>query len=108
MPYRRTAARWPIEDGDYDDFKLLVQAACRASVRLGEPVLSWDQPKSFRIGFMVGRFLWTISPRKAARTCPPELQGYLRNSVTRQRLALLMTLRPSNPAPSRQDRLMGR
>jgi len=94
MPYRTSAARWPIEDGDYDDLKLLVQAACRASVRLGEPVTSWDQPKLFRIGFRVGNYLWTISPRKAARSAPPELRDHLRSGEGRERFALLMTLYP--------------
>lgn len=107
MPYRKAAAPWPIEDGDYDDLRLMVQAACRASVRLGEPVLSFDTPKQWRIGFKVGSYFWTISPRKAAKTCPPELRDHLRSSEGRRRLARLMTER-ALPAPfrSRYERLM--
>ena len=100
MPYRKTAAPYPIEDGEYDDFALMVQAACRASVRLDEPVLSHDIAKQFRIGFMVGSFWFSISLRKAANTCPPELRDHLRSSHGREALARLMTER-AVPSPFR-------
>lgn len=99
MPFRTSAAKNPIEDGEYDDFRLMVQAACRASERLEVPVLSWDIPKQFRVGFMVGNHYWYISATKAGRTCPPELRDYLCSSDGRQRLAQLMTQR-TLPAPS--------
>ena len=105
-PYRKSAAQHPIEDGEFDDLRLLVQAACRASERLDEPVESWDIPKQFRIGFMVGRFWFSISPTWAGRTCPPELRDHLRSSVGRQRLARLMTERAlPAPFPTRYERL---
>ena len=91
MPYRRAAAPWPIEDGEYDDLELMVQAIVRAARRLDEPVRSADDIRQWRVGFEVGEFRWEIWPKRAARTCPAELREHLRSAAGRLRLAKMLT-----------------
>jgi hypothetical protein len=83
----------PIEDGEYEDLPRMVQAVERAARHLGEPVLSADEPKSFRVGFVVGTYHWSIRSKLAGRTCPEELKGHLGTQAGRIQLARLMTER---------------
>ena len=71
----------------------MLRAVERVARALGEPVLSADRPKSWRLGFAVGPYWWGIRPRDAGCSCPEELREHIRTQAGRVQLARMLTQR---------------